>query len=107
VLVYRAAVLSVVRFQSSDGARNYGVIIGHVNSRDNYSGCIGTRLRTAATLIGYLVNPSFPGVDVLAKEASNAAKALGIAVHVLNASTEHDLDTVFASLVRFLPRIEF
>jgi hypothetical protein len=29
--------------------------------------------------------------DIYAKEASNAAKALGDEVHVLNASTEHDL----------------
>jgi putative ABC transport system substrate-binding protein len=57
-------------------------------------------LLPAATLIGYLVNPSYSPVDVLTNEASNAAKALGIAVHVLNASTEHDLDTAFASLAK-------
>ena len=52
----------------------------------------------AATLIGYLVNSSNPSADIYAKEASNAAKALGIEVHVLNASTEHDLDEAFASM---------
>jgi len=55
-------------------------------------------LLPAATVFGYLVNPSNPAADLYAKEASNAAKALGIAVHVLNASTEHDLDEAFASL---------
>ena len=54
----------------------------------------------AATLIGYLVNSSNPSADIYAKEASNAAKALGIEVHVLNASTEHDLDEAFASMAR-------
>ena len=49
-------------------------------------------LLPTATVFGYLVNPSNPAADLYAKEASNAAKALGIAVHVLNASTEQDLD---------------
>src|SRR5262249_46336922 len=39
-------------------------------------------LRPAATLIGYLVNPSNPAAHLYAEEASNAAKALGIAVHI-------------------------
>jgi putative ABC transport system substrate-binding protein len=56
------------------------------------------QLLPAATLIGYLVNPSNPGAPVYVSEASAAAKTLGIAVHVLNASTEGDLDEVFASL---------
>jgi putative ABC transport system substrate-binding protein len=56
------------------------------------------QLLPAATLIGYLVNPSNPGAPVYVLEASAAAKTLGIAVHVLNASTEGDLDEVFASL---------
>ena len=37
-------------------------------------------LLPAATLFGYLVNPANPGADLYAKEASNAAKALGIVV---------------------------
>ena len=46
------------------------------------------------------MNPSTPGAGLYAKEASNAASALGVAVHVLNASTEHDLDDAFASLAK-------
>src|SRR6516225_2000448 len=57
-------------------------------------------LRPAATLIGYLVNPSNPAAHLYAEEASNAAKALGIAVHILNASTESNLDEAFASLAK-------
>jgi putative tryptophan/tyrosine transport system substrate-binding protein len=58
-------------------------------------------LLPAATLIGYLVNPTNPtAVKVYVKEASNAAGALGITIHVLNASTEHDLDEAFASLAK-------
>src|SRR6516162_1755590 len=55
-------------------------------------------LLPTATVFGYLVNPSNPAADLYAKEASNAAKALGIAVHVLNASTEQNLDDAFVSL---------
>jgi ABC-type uncharacterized transport system substrate-binding protein len=57
-------------------------------------------LLPAASLIGYLVNPSNPSAPVYAEEASNAARALGIAVRVLNASTEDDLDEAFASMAK-------
>jgi putative ABC transport system substrate-binding protein len=49
-------------------------------------------------VIAYLVNPSNPSAELYANEASNAANALGITVRVLNASTDDDLDAVFASL---------
>ena len=56
------------------------------------------QLVPAATLIGYLVNPLNPGAAVYESEASTAAKTLGIEVNVLHASSERDLDEVFASL---------
>ena len=56
------------------------------------------RLLPAATLIGYLMNPSNPGAPVYAAEASAAANTLRIAIRVLNASTERELDEAFASL---------
>jgi putative ABC transport system substrate-binding protein len=57
------------------------------------------QLLPAATVVGYLINPSNPqSAPVYASEASTAAKILGIAVRVLNASTERDLDEVFTSL---------
>ena len=52
----------------------------------------------AAAVIAFLVNPSGPSAEIYAKEAPATARALGIQVPVLNASTEHDLDEVFASL---------
>ena len=54
----------------------------------------------AATVIAYLVNPSNPSAEMYSKGAVAAASALGIQVHVLNASTEHDLEESFASLVK-------
>jgi ABC-type uncharacterized transport system substrate-binding protein len=52
----------------------------------------------AAAVIAFLVNPSGPSAEIYAKEAPATARALGIQIPVLNASTEHDLDEVFASL---------
>jgi putative ABC transport system substrate-binding protein len=57
-------------------------------------------LLPVATLIGYLVNPSTQAADLYVSEASNAAKGLGIAVQVFNASTEYELDEGFASLAK-------
>jgi putative ABC transport system substrate-binding protein len=52
----------------------------------------------AAAVIALLVNPTGPSAEIYAKEAPATARALGIQILVLNASTEHDLDEVFASL---------
>ena len=52
----------------------------------------------AAAVIAFLVNPSGPSAEIYAKEAPATARALGIQIPVLNASTEHDLDEAFASL---------
>ena len=56
-------------------------------------------LMPAATNIAVLVNPSAPAVTeqfIGALEA--AAPALGMQLQVVQASTDHDLDTVFAAL---------
>ena len=57
-------------------------------------------LRPTATAITYLVNPSSPSAKIQAKEAQAAARALGIQLHVLNASTDDDLDAAFAALAK-------
>jgi ABC-type uncharacterized transport system substrate-binding protein len=50
--------------------------------------------------IAYLVNPSSPSSVIELNEALAAANTLGIPLHVLNASTEGDLEAAFASVVR-------
>jgi putative ABC transport system substrate-binding protein len=52
----------------------------------------------AANVIALLVNPSGPSAEIFAKEAPTAARALGIQIPVVNASTERDLDEGFAAL---------
>jgi putative ABC transport system substrate-binding protein len=51
-----------------------------------------------ATIIGLLVNPANPNNEIGSKDMQ-AARTLGVEVDVLRASTEHDIDEVFASLV--------
>jgi putative ABC transport system substrate-binding protein len=58
------------------------------------------RLVPTATIIGVLVNPTNPLTETLLRDLQGAARILGVQLHVLHASTEPDLDTVFATLVR-------
>jgi putative ABC transport system substrate-binding protein len=54
-----------------------------------------------ATSIALLVNPTSPNLaDADLREQQAAARALGLKLHVLHASTERDFDTVFASLAQ-------
>jgi putative tryptophan/tyrosine transport system substrate-binding protein len=48
--------------------------------------------------LGVLVSPGFPSAKVQTRDAQEAARELGIRVEVLNASSERDLETIFANL---------
>jgi putative ABC transport system substrate-binding protein len=54
-----------------------------------------------ATVIAVLLNPTSPSiVEAFLRVLQPAARALGLQLHVLNASTDHDFDLVFATLVQ-------
>ena len=54
-----------------------------------------------ANIIALLVNPTSPFItESISKDLQSAARALGLQLHILNASTERDFDTVFANLVQ-------
>jgi putative tryptophan/tyrosine transport system substrate-binding protein len=54
-----------------------------------------------AKVVALLVNPANPTVaETQSREARSAAQTLGIDLHVLNATTESDLDAVFANLIQ-------
>ena len=54
-----------------------------------------------ASVIALLVNPANPTLaETNTKEVQAAARALGLELHVLNASTEGDFDGVFAKLIQ-------
>ena len=52
-----------------------------------------------AAVIGMLVNPNFADAEIITTDAHSAARALGLELIVLSASTERDIDTAFATLI--------
>src|SRR5450759_1932421 len=58
-------------------------------------------LMPTATIIALLVNPTSPFIAKnISSELQSAAHTLGLQLHILNASTERDFDTVFATFVQ-------
>jgi putative tryptophan/tyrosine transport system substrate-binding protein len=54
-----------------------------------------------ATVVGLLVNPTNPNLaEPTTKNLRAAAPTLGLQLHILNASTDRDFDTVFATLIQ-------
>jgi len=53
----------------------------------------------AVTVMAVLVNPNLPVAESQARDLQAAAGTLGLVLHFLDASTERDLDTVFAKMV--------
>ena len=53
-----------------------------------------------ATVIGLLVNPNFAESEFHAKQAQEAARALGVQILVVRASTVDEFDTAFSVLVQ-------
>src|SRR5262249_14336080 len=54
----------------------------------------------AATSIALLVNPTNPNSEVDTRKSHEAARILGLQLHVLHASSERDFDAVFASVLQ-------
>jgi putative tryptophan/tyrosine transport system substrate-binding protein len=56
-------------------------------------------LLPAANVVALLVNPTNPTItQSMSKDLQSAAQALGVELHILNASTEADFDSIFAAL---------
>jgi ABC-type uncharacterized transport system substrate-binding protein len=54
-----------------------------------------------AAVFGMLLNPTSPGSERQERETQAAAQALGQQLHVFKASTERDIDKVFATLTQY------
>jgi putative tryptophan/tyrosine transport system substrate-binding protein len=52
-----------------------------------------------ATVVAMLVNPTSPITEPETRGVRDAARSLGLQLHVLNASTESEIDTAFGTLV--------
>jgi putative tryptophan/tyrosine transport system substrate-binding protein len=50
--------------------------------------------------IAMLVNPTRPGVDIQKAQVEEAAQALRLSLHILDATSERDFDAVFQAVVR-------
>ena len=57
-------------------------------------------LSPKTTVIGLLVNPTNPRSELVTQQLEEPARALGLRLQVLKATSEGELDTVFASSVR-------
>jgi putative ABC transport system substrate-binding protein len=54
-----------------------------------------------ATVIAVLVNPTDPALaEPATKDAQAAGRTLGLQIHIIQASTERDIDAAFATLVK-------
>jgi putative ABC transport system substrate-binding protein len=53
-----------------------------------------------ATIIGLLLNSANPSSEIAAKDMRAAARSLGVELHVRRASTEREIDGIFASLIQ-------
>ena len=52
----------------------------------------------SATIMALLVNPTNPNAETQSRNTQEAARSLGLELHVLHASEERDFDAVFAKL---------
>src|SRR5215467_9180979 len=57
-------------------------------------------LLPTANLFALLVNPTNPYAEILSRNVQAAATTLGLELKILHASTEHDFDAVFATVVK-------
>jgi putative ABC transport system substrate-binding protein len=53
-----------------------------------------------STIVALLLNPDDPKAETQLREAKEAARALGLQIHVLNARTEGEIDTAFLELAQ-------
>jgi putative ABC transport system substrate-binding protein len=51
-----------------------------------------------AKIVALLVNPTTPAAETITRDAQTAARALGLQLHVLNASSDLDFNKVFATI---------
>jgi putative ABC transport system substrate-binding protein len=80
---------------------------GNVTGVASFSALVGAKrlgllheLVPPASTYALLVNPTNPNVGVVSGDLQAAARTLGLQLHVLNASTEREIDAAFAALAQ-------
>jgi putative tryptophan/tyrosine transport system substrate-binding protein len=61
---------------------------------------LARELVPTAAVIAVLINLKSPEAEPQLRDVQTAARAIGQPIHILNASTERDVDTAFATLVQ-------
>jgi putative ABC transport system substrate-binding protein len=54
----------------------------------------------SVAVVAALINPTSPQAETVSRNMQTAARTLGLQLHILQASSERDFDTVFASLIQ-------
>jgi putative tryptophan/tyrosine transport system substrate-binding protein len=113
VLAAKAATMTIpIVFEVGDDPVRLGLVASLSRPGGNITGVTQTNVEIApkrlqmlhellptSRVFGLLVNPADPALtETTTKEVQTAALSLGLEVHVLNASTERDLDAVFTNL---------
>ena len=79
---------------------------GNLTGVTTLSGELGSKrlellreLVPTAALVGVLVNPTNVNAEAVLKDLQTAARAVGLQIHLLRASTEHEIESAFATLL--------
>jgi putative ABC transport system substrate-binding protein len=100
-------------FQSASDAVEYGLVAslnrpgGNLTGVSNLNVELGPKrlellheLIPTANAMGLLINPTSSTAETQSRDLQTAAQTLGLQLHVLRASNEHDFDAVFATLLQ-------
>ena len=60
---------------------------------------LARQLVPKASAIAMLTNPKFPAASAELRELQDAARPFGLQINVLNASTDHEIDAAFATII--------
>jgi putative ABC transport system substrate-binding protein len=113
-LAAKAATATIpIVFQSGVDPVELGLVTSLGRPGGNITGAVGLNVELgpkllellhemvpAANIVALLVNPTNPNAETISRDLQAAARTLGLELHVVHASTDRDLDTVFAALLQ-------
>ena len=112
--VAKAATTTIpIVFVSGEDPVEFGLVAslnrpgGNITGVSTFNAVVGSKrfellheLVPNAAVIGLLVNPKYPSAGSETRETQAAARAIGLSLIILNASTEREIDAAFATLVQ-------